>query len=382
MRRIHFVATLAAALAAVPAIAQVGGPTTRPMPPSGFDIPISRSPATHRREVPDPKPSYRYELKPENGEYLVLVKTFQGATAGDEAGRARALAESLVEWIRTECRLYAYVYESGWAKRQERKKEKQAVEAAARKYYKSQGFTDEAIDKEIRKLVKLARIPDEYSVLVAPGKGTLKTFDEALDFAKYLREVGTKKIPPSEFCGVGSIGTTAEKPRENGIQQNPLEHGMPGHNPTIPRKVAQAQRPKADDFLMSLNSGKPYSLIHKTTKPFTLVVKAYGAKFGQWRPGEAVSSSGKAADGELLERAAQQAEWVAKVLRQQRPPYNAYTLHTRYESFVCVGEYDSKDNAQLQANAKALAGLALRSDKGEIIETFMEKPMPAMIPRP
>jgi hypothetical protein len=88
-------------------------------------------------------------------------------------------------------------------------------------------------------------------------------------------------------------------------------------------------------------------------------------------------------DGEMLERAAQQAELVCKVLRQQTKAYDAYTLHTRYESFVCIGEYDSKDDKVLLANASALAGLELKDKKtGQALDRFMEKPLPAMIPRP
>ena len=141
------------------------------------------------------------------------------------------------------------------------------------------------------------------------------------------------------------------------------------------------QRPKADDFLLSLNAGKPYSLIHKTKKDFTLVVKVYGTQFGQLqKPGDVVPAGGKA-DGELLERAAQQAQAVATVLRGLE--YDAYVLHTRYESFVCIGEYDSKDDPRLLAISEKLAGQPLKDKKtSQVIETFMEKPLPAMIPRP
>jgi hypothetical protein len=143
-----------------------------------------------------------------------------------------------------------------------------------------------------------------------------------------------------------------------------------------------AAPPKVDEFLERLNAGQPYSLIHNTKKPITLVVQTYGSKFGMGRvvkPGEPTPTTGKA-DGEMLERAAHQAIAVAEVLRAMK--YDAYVLHTRYESFVCVGEYDSKDDPKLLANAKALAGLPLRDEKkGVIIETFMEKPLPALIPR-
>lgn len=380
LRRLYLATTLVAVIGTAPAISQPG--RELPKGTTGYDIPLPKSPS---RTLDDPKPVYKYELKPEHGEFLVVVKTFQGGVAGEDRGEAKKTAEGLAEYIRSECRLYAYVHESGWAKRQQRNKEKAAVIDAARKHYRNEGWTEESIDNEIKKIVKLARIPDEYSVLVAPGKGTLKTMDEALTFAKYMRE--NLKAPPADFCEVssaGAVGAEKEQPQRKSGLQNPFLHVMPGQNPTIPKKEVGMQRPKADDFLLSLNSGKPYSLIHKTKKDFTLVVQVYGTKFGQFqRPGDVVPASVKT-DGELLERAAQQAELVAKVLRQQKPPYDAYVLHTRYESFVCVGEYDSKDDPELLAKAKELARWQLRKDgkTGEVVDTFMEKPLPAMIPRP
>jgi hypothetical protein len=308
----------------------------------------------------------------------VLLKTFQDQYAADKQGRARELAEGLAEYVRSECRLYAYVHETGWAKRQARNKEKEAVATAGRKYFADRGFSEKEIDAEMKKYLKMARIPDEYSVLVAPGKGTLKNIDEALKFAKYL---GNLESPPADFCEVGSVGETHEVAKRKGERQNPFQHGMPGPNPTIPKKVVGMQRPKADDFLLSLNASKPYSLIHKTKKDFTLVVQVYGTKFGIQKPGEAAITSSRS-DGAQLERAAQHAQLVAEVLRKQEQPFDAYVLHTRYESFVCIGEYDSKDDPDLLAKAKSLAGLTLRDKKGQVIETFMEKPLPAMIPRP
>ena len=77
------------------------------------------------RDIDDPKPVYKYELKPEHGEFLVFVKSFPGEAAGG-APRARQLAEGLAEYIRSECRLYAYVHETRLAQRQERNEEKEA----------------------------------------------------------------------------------------------------------------------------------------------------------------------------------------------------------------------------------------------------------------
>ena len=228
--------------------------------------------------------------------------------------------------------------------------------------------------------MKLARIPDEYSVFVAPGKGSLKNLDEATDFAKYVHKL---TCPPAEFCDAIFVGAERDVARRPGERSNPFEKAMPGRNPLVPKKVTVAERPKADDFLMSTNAGQPYSLIHKTKKPITLVVQTYGGKLGQlYKPGEVTQVSGKA-DGQMLERAAQQANGLAKILREMKPKsYDAYVLHTRFESFVCVGEYDSKDDAELLQAAKDLALFKITDQRSkQVLETLMEKPLPALIPR-
>jgi|SRR5262245_5112354 len=359
-RWFYLAAALAVALGPAPA-------------PGQYDIPISRS-----RDLDDPKPVYKYELKPEHGEFLVPVKTFRGATPGDK--QVKEQAEGLAEYIRTECRLLAHVHESGWGLRQERKKEKETVVAAARKHYKKEGYTDEAIDLEIRRLVKLARLPDEYTVLVAPGKGSLKSWDDALEFAKYIRKL---KAPPAEFCDAVVVGTEQEFARKQGETLNPFLNVIPGRNPTLPKVTPTAQRPKADQFLMNINAAETHSLIHKTKKPWTLVVKAYGAGGGQIVRTSAPGSLSGPSDGTLLERAAMQAHTMVEALREMKPKFEAFVLHTRYESFVCVGEYDSDDDGELKANAEALKSMQIKDKKsGQVLETFMEKPLPAMIPRP
>lgn len=386
MRR-GILAVSAAILSSSVMMAQDYPPISRPTAPkTGFDLPITgRNPSspgsTPREEIPDPKPKYNYELKPEHGEFLVFVKSFQGKFAGDQSGQARQLAEGLVEYIRTECKLYAFVHESGWPQRQQRKKEKEAMEVQARKYYASEGRTPEWIDNELRKMLKMARIPDEYSVFVAPGKGTLKNMDEALEFAKYVRRL---KAPPADYCDSVVVGSLQDVARQKGEPKNPFPLSMPGRNTTLPKKELAMERPKANDFLLNLNAGKPNSLIHNTRKPYTLVVKVYGTGNGQIsKPGDVVATSGRS-DGELLERSAQQAHLMADILRSMKPDsFDAYVLHTKFESFVCVGEYDRENDPKLEANSLALKGFKVTDKKtNKVLETFMDKPLPALIPRP
>ena len=367
-RRFYLAAALAAVLGAGPAVAQ-------------YDLPASRPPAP--RTAGDPKPAYKYELKPEHSEYVVFVKAYQAPAAHDARGQARELAEGLAEWIRSECRLYAYVHERGWLLRREQDREKEATIKAIRDYYVPRGESEEQIAIRIKREVKFARIPDEYAVFVAPGKGTLKTLDEAAEFAKYVHKL---PCPPEQFCDSVFVGAERGTATRSSEKANPFEKAMPGRNPTLPKKDVSAEIPKSElELLDRLNRGQPYSLIHHTKKDVTLVVQTYGSRLGHvYKPGEAMQVSGRS-DGEMLERTAQQATSLAEALRKMKPPYgpwDAYVLHTRYESFVCVGEYDTKDDEKLLAAKKALAGWQFKDPKGQVIETLMEQPIPAKIPRP
>jgi hypothetical protein len=371
-RRFYLAAALAAVLGAGPAVAQ-------------YDLPASRPPAP--RTAGDPKPAYKYELKPEHSEYVVFVKAYQAPAAHDARGQARELAEGLAEWIRSECRLYAYVHERGWLLRREQDREKEATIKAIRDYYVPRGESEEQIAIRIKREVKFARIPDEYAVFVVPGKGTLKSLDEAAEFARYLHKL---PCPPDQFCDSVFVGAERGTANRSSEKANPFERAMPGRNPTLPKKEVAAEIPKAElELLDRLNRGQPYSLIHHTKKPVTLVVQSYGSKQGAGqlvKPGEVIQTTGRA-EGEMLERAAQQANSLVEVLRKQPAkvggPFDAYVLHTRYESFVCVGEYDSKDDDKLLAVKKMLAGWQLKDQKtGLVLETLMEKPIPAAIPRP
>src|SRR5262249_16423559 len=146
-------------------------------------------------------------------------------------------------------------------------------------------------------------------------------------FAKYVHKL---PCPPVDFCDAVVVGATSvDVARNAGEAKNPFPTALPGRNPTLPKKeVTAATRPNADDFLMNLNSSQKYSLIHKTKKDFTLVVKSYGSQFGQVYKGSEVKQVGSKSDGELLERAAQQANALCEVLRQQRrPSFDAFVLH-------------------------------------------------------
>ena len=377
MRQMFFAAAIAAMAAAGPLVAQ-------------YDLPISR-PAV-AAEPPDPKPVYKYELKPEHGAWLVCVKTFKDPsrpigwarmTAAEKAQaiatsdtRCRELAEGFVEHIRGEGRLNAFVFERGWSVRQQQKKELKEVFEAKRKYYESKGIPP---TPELMRVKIVDYLPNDYSVLIAPARGTLKDLDGALEFAKRVRLI---PAPPAEFCDSLFI-TQGTVVKEKDSLVNPFETAFPGPNPAIARANAlAAQRPKAEAYLLTFNSEESYSLIHKTKKPWTLLVQVYGG-VGSVTPAGGTAQSSKGEPGELLERGAKQAHAIAELLRKTKPAFDAYVLHTKYNSLLCIGEFDSADDLQLKATAKNLGEHPLLDKKtGRVIEDFLEHPYPVLIPRP
>lgn len=364
LRRAFAIAITATVVATAPVAAQ-------------YDIPLGKSaPGSDPRLPADPKPVFKYELKPEHGAFLVCVKTFRGTDVGDK--NVKELAEGLAEYIRSECRLNAYVYERGWQQRQKQREELVKVLADKKKWYEKEGITP--TPELLRRDLKLPRIPDEYAVLIAPGKGQLKSLEEAVEFAHYVRKL---KAPPAEYCDALVVAPEKGFSKNQGDAVNPFMSAFPGPNPTIAKETAQGiQRPKADAFLMKLNADEPLSLLHKTKNQYTLIVKTFGGEPQVLRSGQP-SDGAATGTGDRLERAALQAQQLAKLLRDMKPGFDAYVLHTPYNSIVCVGDFDRLDHPEVEAKKKALSGMSLTDKKtGQSVDSLMEKPAPVMIPRP
>ena len=359
-------------LAAACAVVMGGGPAL-----AQFDLPVSGRPAN--RELDDPKPVYKYELKPEHGEYLVFVKTYQGQFAAGDT-MVKQQAEGLAEYIRSECRLNAYVYERGWYKRQERKVELERLIAAQKQHYEVERKMP---IPEHEKKYKLARIADEYSVFVAPGKGSLKTYEEAREFAQYVRKL---QAPPAEFCDDLVLGKDKVAGKDDGIRRtstsvNPFSIAFAGRNQSIPKAATTYKAPKADEFLMKLNSDRVVQSGPQGEEELDPGREALRAEPRVLKPGEAPLAGGQST-GELLERAARQARQLAELLRKLDSKWEAYVLHTPYNSIVCVGDFERPDDKVLESLQRDLAGFALTDKKdGKVLDTLIARPQPVMIPK-
>lgn len=382
-------------------------PITAPMAPAsklppGVDSmlrPIDKVP-TERNVVVDPKPTYKYELKPEHGDYLVIVKTYRGYFPRNEKERigempdtaidrdsAKKLAEGFAEWIRNELKLPAYLYERGWAKRIEESKRHAAEIERRYQEKKAQGIE---IDRRMIK-APMTDYPDEYVVLVGHPKGAIRDMESAGEMAKYLR--GLKVTPPSKFSDsfIESEDNVGTKVKTTAI--NPFATAFAAANPAIVAKTGGRPAPVVDAFIEKINASEPYSLIHAgLKKKYTLLVRYYTGSF-EYVGGDGSSTAGPKVDnvGTGLQAAAISASNTANFLRKIKPSFDAYVFHDRKSSLVTVGEFDGPDDPNLAPVLKTLSGFKMVNPKtNETLDQLLEFPrdretgklQPILIPIP
>jgi hypothetical protein len=319
-------------------------------------------------------PSYKYAVTPEAGAWLICVQTFKGK-------EAQALAEEMVELIRNDYRLPAYVYDRGW---KERAEEQERVQKLRDQYWdtieqlKGKGY--EPIGGFRYKTV---RVPDEYAVLAGKPKKNLKDMEAARDFLNDIRKL---KPPPTKFSRAVVAGAEDEgtKTVQTGYAYlNPFASAMVVHNPSIPIEKKQDDPDKADEFIKEINSGEQYS-VFKASKPWTLVVKVFQGEV-QLAP-KNTSMMAKFGLGKkepaLLNAGAQNAHVIAECLRSMKPSFEAFVMHQRSYSVVTVGQFKDKDDPELLALQRTLAGLQLKDQKSGVVYCALSaQPLPMKIPR-
>lgn len=207
---------------------------------------------------------------------------------------------------------------------------------------------------------------------------------------KYIKQLDLDALNLGSWKKDARFRPTPGKPR-------PFSGAFLTLNPLLsPEEVAQRKR---DPLLLKLNSGE-YSIMDNPGK-FTLVVASFkGRSLTQ-------VSSRETDDFKItgsLDDAAERAWIVAKILRegafqkgsrQQGRTFEAYVYHTRYESFVTIGAYDSPDDPrirQLHEIFRAKTQIAQNGrpfTTGESIvipgnppETIVFDPNPRLIPVP
>jgi hypothetical protein len=190
---------------------------------------------------------------------------------------------------------------------------------------------------------------------------------------------GIKKLKQPDGSKVKMDVAVMSNPQTQTIEQaviNPFTRSFVVRNPTVPAE-RPADRNAPDPLWKQLNADEPFSLF-KCPHPVTLAIKQFqGAAVVQ--PKSATSNflkmigfGGK--DGELLNAAAMNAHNLAEALR--KVGLEAYVLHTRYNSIVTVGGYDSPDDPRLKQMQHQLASTA-----GAGPLQLFAQPMPMQVPK-
>jgi hypothetical protein len=156
---------------------------------------------------------------------------------------------------------------------------------------------------------------------------------------------------------------------------NPFANAFVSRNPSTKADAPAKDTAKEDQFLKTLNWGRPYSVFN-CKKPWTLVVKDFpGMSVTQGRSASGAffnaMTLGKV--GEVLDANGKQAEEVARVLRESLK-LDAYVLHRRYDSILTVGGFDSQNDPALLQMQSQLRNMTL----GPI--QFYGNPAPMPIP--
>jgi hypothetical protein len=386
----------------------------QPTPPdSPPELPRSAPPANLEIQTAL-GPNHPWALKPEHGPFFISVKSYSRPSRPDPADpgpSARELAEALATEIRDTYRVQAFLYEHV---SEERKAEAAAVAAARergrifaqqldkfRQQSQLQGmeFLD---DRNVKVHFKTVNYRDQIAVLIGPFKSD-EDARKALDLVrKWPPPKATVKDPATGKDASLMDGAAVMRPGPDGkpvleeSRLNPYLTATVVPNPTIPRANQPAGEVGLDPFVVKLNEGRPYSLL-KATKPWTLGVRSFGAPVqivGKDDAG-AMRKVGHGNGGDALAAGAEQAEALAKVLREMKGPggqplnLEAFVLHTRTASIVTVGQFDGPYDPALLQTKHLLSTLRLNVTEDQMgsrpvtnTPSLFGNMMPMPVPRP
>jgi len=276
-------------------------------------------------------PSPEYLVTPAQGPWMICAASYTGPVA-------RELAFKLIEELRTQYQLPAYVFNRGDKERQE-----QQAEIDRRRRQQEEWLRQRGLTPDLPFNPRIVRIEDQYAVLVG-GYQTMDAATKALSDLK--KRPAPKSVPHDSYLSGPSEADQANGNvrlnRETAI--NPFHTAFVVRNPTVPRTEDNT----LDPFLKDLNSRESLSLL-RCKQPWTLVVKVFhGASViqPQSAPPSLMDKLLGSRVGEQLDAGAVNAHNLAEALRQMK--YEAYVLHTRTASLVCVGGFARKDDPAME----------------------------------
>jgi hypothetical protein len=314
-------------------------------------------------------------VTPAAGQWMICAASYAGPPS-------RTQAEELATEIRGRYNLPAYVFNRTGEERQKERERVDRLKDEQRKRFQADGLP---ADTPVH--VKTVHIEDQYAVLVGG-------YRDDVTARKELDRI--RKLKPSEKYMQARYVPDPQTKKMHEEAVNPFQSAFVCRNPAIP-----VEKPKqdagADPRLKHYNADESFSLL-RCGKPWTLVVKVYKGASTIQSQGSSSSVMEKMGllrkTGELLDANGNEAHKVAEVLRT--PPKNprtgevgasfeAYVLHTEYNSYVTIGAFDSPDDpraaqaVQQFLNEKSRPGSA--TNQLHLKVQFLEAPMPMPVPQ-
>jgi hypothetical protein len=282
-------------------------------------------------------PNNEYVVTPDAGAWMVIVQSYSGDMARDQAHK-------LVLELRSRYNLQAYVFNRGKEER-----EKQEAEMRKRRQQLDEYIRQNGLQPGMPLPNRHVRIDEQYAVLVGDSYKDMESARKALDRLRKLPTPSKELV--DKIVVAGNYDATTGKPTQvESVPVNPFLRAFVVPNPTVP---VQKPEEKPDTFLKQLNAEEPYS-VFTCGKPWTLAVKEF---YGENRviprstPVELFEKLLGKKGPDTLNASAMQAHELAKVMRKYMN-LDAYVLHTRHGSVVTIGGYDSKDDPRLVQNQK------------------------------
>jgi hypothetical protein len=289
----------------------------------------------------DKDPNQDILVQPDSGAWMIYVHWYTGPEAPQ-------MARAMVMELRQAYKLPAYVFNHG---AEERRKEDERVRAIVEK--QRQFFEKNNLPMPDRVRVHRMHIEEQCAILVG-GYSDREAARRTLEKIRKLPPPDPQKVKLATMFYQENDDKTNSVQRGEMVYVNPFTKAFVVRNPSI--KVARPAEWEKQDMalLRKLNRSEPYSML-QCKKPFTLVIKQFNT------PSVLQSQS---ASGKFLENlglgknngvdtAATNAHNLAQLLRKS---FNleAYVLHTRFNSIVSIGGFESADDPNLRSTRDLL----------------------------
>jgi Formiminotransferase domain, N-terminal subdomain len=354
---------------AASASAQFASDRKTPVPAAPAAPPSFEQVAAASSKTVESPSAHPWYVKPEHGQWMVLVKSYTGENA-------KGFAESLAKEIRETYKIPAYLFERG---SEDKKKEEDRVRKEWEKNRDAEekqflAIADQLRNEAFRKgqdfqeskpaiRAPKVRYEQQYAVLVGGWKD-METARKGLDAIRTWNDPKDKRLMDRGF--VGGETMAGKQSTLNGGYLNPFKLAFVAPNPVAPKTLSSEAG--ADPLVLQMNKEEALSVL-KIQKPWTLVVKSYYAPLVDVKDKDAgnVISIRKlfSSRPDYLNKTAEIAVNLAKLLRSLQPtaaeprmaPFESYVLHSLNGSLVCVGQFDSPEDpkiAEMRARLEAL----------------------------